>query len=176
MSLQSAAIQLRAPELCDIDFMFHVENDTRLWMVSACKVPYSRYLLQQYIETNQHDIYADKQVRFMVEHRDSGQVVGMIDLFEFDPSHRRAEVGLVIDFPFRRRGLAREALAVLIDYAGRILGLHQLYAHVSVDNVAARALFAECGFAEVAMLPDWMLSRGKYVDVCVCQCLCEDVS
>ena len=65
--LQSENLLLRSPELTDLDFMFHIENDTRLWLVSACRVPYSRYLLHQYIETNTHDIYADKQLRLMVE-------------------------------------------------------------------------------------------------------------
>ena len=70
--LQSDTLLLRAPELGDLDFMFHIENDTRLWAVSACRMPYSRYLLQQYIETNTHDIYTDKQMRLMIEHRASG--------------------------------------------------------------------------------------------------------
>ena len=69
MYLHSDILRLRAPELSDLDFLFHIENDTRLWVVSACKTPYSRYLLQQYIETNAHDIYADRQVRLMIEAR-----------------------------------------------------------------------------------------------------------
>ena len=72
MYLASSTLRLRAPELGDLDFLFHVENDTRQWMVSACKVPYSRYLLQQYIETNSHDLYVDKQARLMVERCDTG--------------------------------------------------------------------------------------------------------
>ena len=67
MCLHSASLSLRAPELSDLDYLFHVENDTRQWMVSACKVPYSRFQLQQYIESNAHDIYVDKQLRLMIE-------------------------------------------------------------------------------------------------------------
>ena len=171
--LQSPTIQLRAPELADLDFMFHVENDTRLWLVSACKVPYSRYQLQQYIETNTHDLYADKQLRLMIEHRASGAVVGMVDLFDFSPADHRAEVGIVIDAPYRRMGLAVQSLHLLTSYARSMLGLHQLYAYVSVDNQAARALFTRCGYTEVAVLPQWLLSEGRYKDVCIYQYLCE---
>ena len=46
MFLQSSLLRLRAPEMGDLDYLFHVENDTREWMVSACKVPYSRFQLQ----------------------------------------------------------------------------------------------------------------------------------
>ena len=61
MYLHSASLNLRAPELRDLDYLFHVENDTRQWMVSACKVPYSRFQLQQYIESNAHDIFVTLQ-------------------------------------------------------------------------------------------------------------------
>lgn len=167
--LQSDTLLLRAPELGDLDFMFHIENDTRLWAVSACRMPYSRYLLQQYIETNTHDIYTDKQMRLMIEHHASGEVVGVVDIFDFSPSDLRAEVGIVIDAAYRGRGYAREALALLCDYAKRVLAMHQLYCYVFVDNVSARHLFGQNGFREVAILKDWAHFDGRYSDVCLYQ-------
>ena len=167
--LHSSSLNLRAPELGDLDYLFHVENDTRQWMVSACKVPYSRFQLQQYVESNAHDIYADKQLRLMVERVEDGQVVGIIDLFDFSPADRRAEVGIVIDRDCRGRGYGREALALLCDYVEHVLDLHQLYAHIFEDNAPARQLFASCGFGEVAKLKDWVFSDKKYRDVCLCQ-------
>ena len=54
--------------------------------------------LKQYIETNQNNLYEDKQLRLMIENPDK-QVVGIIDLCNFDPFHHRAEVGIVIAAP-----------------------------------------------------------------------------
>lgn len=162
MYLASSTLRLRAPELGDLDFLFHVENDTRQWMVSACKVPYSRYLLQQYIETNSHDLYVDKQARLMVERCDTGELVGAVDLFDFSPSNRRAEVGIVIDEASRGKGYGREALALLCDYAEHVLDLHQLYAYVLEDNVPAHQLFVSCGFKHTATLSDWVFSDKKF--------------
>ena len=167
MFLQSDILHLRAPELTDLDFLFHIENDTRLWGVSACKTPYSRYQLQTYIENNAHDLYADKQVRLMIEA--GGVVVGAIDLFDFSPADHRAEVGIVIDSSCRERGYGREALALLCHYAEHVLDLHQLYAHIFEDNTSARRLFASCGFSEVATLKDWAFADKKYRAVCLCQ-------
>ena len=165
MHLQSPLLQLRAPELSDLDFMFHIENDTRLWNVSACKVPYSRYLLQQYIETNKHDIYTDKQLRLMVQLRENGQLVGAIDLFDFSPANHRAEVGIVIEQEYRRKGYAHEALTLLCHYAEQILDLHQLYAYIYESNTPAQQLFASCGFKQTATLPEWSFFNKKYHSV-----------
>ena len=173
MYLRSETLNLRAPEHCDLDYLFHVENDTRQWMVSACKVPYSRFQLQQYIETNAHDIYVDKQLRLMIERVEDKQVVGIVDLFDFSPASRRAEVGIVVDCDCRGKGYGREAMALLCDYAEHVLDLHQLYAYVHEDNVSARRLFASSGFKQVAMLPDWAFWDKKYRDVGLFQCLFE---
>ena len=162
MYLRSETLNLRAPEHCDLDYLFHVENDTRQWMVSACKVPYSRFQLQQYIETNAHDIYTDRQLRLMMERVEDKRVVGIIDIFDFSPADRRAEVGIVVDRDCRGKGYGRETLALLCDYAEHVLDLHQLYAYVLEENVAARHLFASCGFKQTAILPDWVFSDKKY--------------
>ena len=169
MYLESSRLRLRAPELSDLDYLFHIENDTRQWMVSACKVPYSRFQLQQYIETNAHDLYVDKQLRLMIEEVESGRVVGVADLFEFSPSDRRAEMGLVIDAACRGKGYGREALAVLCDYAEQVLDLHQICVYIHEENQAARQLFATSGFHYVATLPDWVYWNKQYRNVCLYQ-------
>lgn len=173
MYLRTALLNLRAPELGDLDYLFHVENDTRQWMVSACKVPYSRFQLQQYIESNAHDIYVDRQLRLMIERGEDKQLVGIIDLFDFSPTNRRAEVGIVINGDCRGRGYGRDALALLCDYAEHVLDLHQLYAYIFEDNAPARQLFASCGFREVTLIPEWVFSDKKYRNVCLCQRIFE---
>lgn len=173
MYLRSSNLQLRAPEMGDLDYLFHVENDTRQWMVSACKVPYSRFQLQQYIEANAHDLYVDKQLRLMIERDEDKQLVGIIDLFDFSPADRRAEVGIVVDRDCRGRGYGREVLALLCDYAEHVLDLHQLYAYIFEDNASARQLFASCGFKQVALLSEWVFLDKKYRDVCLCQRIFE---
>lgn len=173
MYLQSSRLRLRAPELEDLDYLIHVENDTREWMVSACKVPYSRFQLKQYIETNAHDLYVDKQLRLMIEHKETGSLVGVIDLFDFSPVNRRAEMGLIIDRKFRGQAFGREALAMLCDYAEHVLGLHQLYSYILEENSAACRLYESSGFDLVVTLADWVCWDREYKAVSLFQRIFE---
>lgn len=173
MYLQSSRLRLRAPELEDLDYLIHVENDTREWMVSACKVPYSRFQLKQYIETNAHDLYVDKQLRLMIEHKETGSLVGVIDLFDFSPVNRRAEMGLIIDRKFRGQAFGREALAMLCDYAEHVLDLHQLYAYILEENSAACRLYESSGFDLVVTLADWVCWDREYKAVSLFQRIFE---
>ena len=47
-------IYLRAVEPEDMDVMYEMENDPSMWDISNFTVPYSRYVLRQYIEGS-HD-------------------------------------------------------------------------------------------------------------------------
>ena len=77
--------------------------------------PYSRYALHNYIADAKNDIYIDGQLRMMIENREQ-EIVGVIDLVNFDPKHQRAEMGIIIMKPFRQKGYAQAAISALIDY------------------------------------------------------------
>ena len=76
-------VTLRAMEPEDLDALYHIENDRRLWNIGSTNVPYSRYALHNYIADAKNDIYIDGQIRMMIENEE-GTVVGVIDLVNFD--------------------------------------------------------------------------------------------
>ena len=160
--------RLHAIEPEDLDLLYRIENDQRLWNVGTTNVPYSRYTLHDYIATSADDIYADRQVRLVVEN-DDGQTVGMADIVNFNPQHRRAEVGLVTLDAYRGQGYATSAIDSLCSYALNVLHLHQLYAVIAVDNSVARHLFEKRGFQHQAVLHDWLFDGRKYCDAVVLQ-------
>lgn len=161
-------VTLRAIEPEDLELLYRIENDQELWRVGVTNVPYSRYALHEYLGTVTGDIYTDRQLRLIVENEE-GEVVGMADLTNFTPRHNRAEVGLVVQRAYRDRGYGRAALQQLVDYARRVLSLHQLYAVVPVTNEGCVRVFTEMGFRQEALLADWLQEAGQYQDVVLLQ-------
>jgi diamine N-acetyltransferase len=152
----------------DLDLLYRIENDQRLWCLGATNVPYSRYALHDYVANSTGDIYADRQVRLIIENEDH-DTVGLVDLMNFDPRHLRAEVGLVIEQPMRRRGYAKETMLQLHQYAKATLHLHQVYVVVSVENTATLTLFQQLGYYETAQLTDWIYDGDNYHNAVVMQ-------
>lgn len=163
-----AIVRLRAMEPEDLDFLYAMENDKEVWDVGCTNVPYSRYVLHDYIANASNDIYADGQVRMVMEDR-SGNRVGLVDVFNFDASNRRAEVSVVVMAEHRGRGLARDAVRQVCHYALRTLHLHQLYAIIATDNVASQQLFSEMGFTGRNVLKEWLFDGVTYKDAIVMQ-------
>ena len=167
-SHHSPLITLRAIEPEDLDLLYRIENDTTLWNVGASNVPYSRYLLHDYVAHATNDIYTDRQVRMMVENGE-GQTVGIVDLVCFDPANRRVEVGIIILNDYRRQGYASATLQQIRDYALRVLHLHQLYAYIDEHNEASLSLFRKAGFTTAGRIPDWLFDGEQYHDACLMQ-------
>ena len=67
MTANEQGIVLRALEPSDIDLLYQWENDKKIWQGSNTLVPFSRYILKQYIENSYKDIYEMKQQRFMID-------------------------------------------------------------------------------------------------------------
>lgn len=166
--MSAHVVSLRAMEPEDLDFLYGVENDRETWGVSNTSVPYSRYVLHDYIANASNDIYADGQVRLIIVDAD-GATVGMADVFDFDAAHRRAEVSIVVRSGFRRRGYALNAIGQVVEYARHTLRLHQLYAIVAEDNEPSLRLFAKCGFERCSLLKEWLFDGEKYKDAIVMQ-------
>ncbi len=161
-------IKLRAIEFADIDLLYSWENDRRIWKVSNTLAPFSRYTLERYIESSYEDIHQSKQVRMMIDaayEDDDYNTVGAIDLFDYDPLHMRAGVGILIGSPAdRNKGIATAALKALIDYAFNTLQLHQLYCNVTSDNEPSLNLFKNAGFQLAGQKSDWIKTPQGFID------------
>jgi diamine N-acetyltransferase len=153
--LEFGKVRFRALEPDDIDLLYEWENDTKIWEVSNTFEPFSKYVLSKYIKDSQRDIFEAKEVRMIIETLD-GVAVGAIDLFDFDPFHFRAGVGILIhDEKDRKQGYASDALQLLCIYASNYLRLHQLYANISEENLASIQLFTSNGFELCGTKKDW---------------------
>lgn len=155
-------IILRALEPEDLDVLYSIENDIELWSVGYTTVPYSRYLLHDYIANSTCDIYADREVRLMAETADGGDVVGIVDITGYEPRHNRAELGLVVRKQYRNKGYGNRIVKKMIAYAHEVIHLHQLYIVVDADNTTSIELFKNNGFSVSHCLKEWLFDGEKY--------------
>lgn len=163
------SVHLRAMEPEDLDMMYAIENDPELWDVSNFSVPYSKYVLKEYIANSQYDMFADKQLRMMVVRNIDNEVVGTVDITDFAPLHHRGEVGISILREHRGQGYGKEALSLLCSYLFDFLRLHQLTAHIARDNEQSLRMFKSCGFVECGVLKEWWCVKGMFKDVVLLQ-------
>ena len=65
MTTNYPIVHLRAIEPEDLDFLYRIENDVKLWNVGITNVPYSRYALHDYVANASGDIYTDHHYTYL---------------------------------------------------------------------------------------------------------------
>lgn len=174
--LENGVVKLRAPEPNDIETLYTWENNMEIWTVSNTITPFSRFVLKKYIETAHLDIWETKQLRLIIEAKNQSSLmnfpVGLIDLFDFDPYHQRAGLGILIaNKENRQKGYASEALSLLIRYSFEVIQLNQLYCNIAANNTVSLQLFENKGFEKVGVKKSWLKTREGWEDEVMLQLL-----
>ena len=154
-------ISLRALEPTDLDFLFSSENNKSFWEISGTQLPFSKYILKNYINNAHLDIYEAKQYRFVICDTNNTPV-GMIDLFDFNPQHFRVGIGILILPQYQQKNYGSKALELVIDYTFTHLNVHQIYANIASSNEKSIALFEKFNFIKIGEKKDWIFSNSTF--------------
>lgn len=164
-------LRLRALETSDIDFMYQCENDTSLWESSAGNTYFSRHTLAQLVKMSHLPLDETHQVR-LIGVNEGEAPVGILDLFNLDPRHARAEIGILIYPPTQwGKGLGKQLLNAAKHYASHQLLLHQLYAEIFTTHSRSLNLFRNGGFTQVGVRRQWYRTPSGWADVMCLQCI-----
>jgi diamine N-acetyltransferase len=89
--------------------------------------------------------------------------IGTIDLFEFNPVHKHAGVGIMLLKEFQGQGIGKMALDQLLSYASDKLQLRSVYANVSETNTNSIKFFESYGFTKIAEYKEHLFEDGRFV-------------
>lgn len=163
-------ISLRPLEMEDLNLLYEWENDSKVWSVSNTIVPYSKHVLQQYLNNSGADIYTTKQLRLVIQKNETNQAIGFIDLFDFDPYNGKVGIGILIgDSQQRNKGSASSALVLMLQYVKKHLAMKQVYCNITVDNKRSIQLFENAGFFCSGTKKDWIRIEDSWIDEAIYQ-------
>ena len=167
--LENDFLQLRALEPEDTDLLYNWENDTTLWQVGNTLAPYSKFAIDEYLKEARLDIFTTRQLRLMIQKKNTMEAVGMVDLYDFDPHNRRAGIGILIDAKHQKKGIAYQTLQIIEKYTFEFLHFHQLYAHIPEKNHISLKLFSKLGYKPAGILNEWLYIGNEWQNVTIMQ-------
>lgn len=108
---------------------------------------------------------ADHHYRFLVIHRDSGDLAGVININDvIRGNFQSASLGYYAFAPYAGRGLMRTGLVLVLKQAFQKLKLHRVEANIQPDNRTSIALVKKCGFVREGFSRRLIKVRGRWKD------------
>jgi RimJ/RimL family protein N-acetyltransferase len=150
--LQGKRVRLRGPRNDDADALFALFSDPavmRYWS----RPPMTTLGEAQGLVGEMLDSFEQRSLlNWMVTTRDDDGVIGTCTLFRIDPRHRHAEIGYALRSDHWGRGIAGEAVALVLDWAFRRLDLQRVEADIDPRNDGSRQLLARLGFSSEGVM------------------------
>lgn len=159
--MKTNSITLRGVKPEDLSFLIDIENDMDNWFVSGTRNFFNEQTLREYAHSV-HDIVTQGQYRFIIQNEDN--LVGAIDLFEFDPINKRVGIGIMLKQEYRSNGFAYEGLSKVIQYCREHLMCSQVYCNIQEGNERSVTLFEKLGFNYQGRKKEWYQSTNGPVD------------
>jgi diamine N-acetyltransferase len=145
--IESESVRLRLLEESDLEMTLGWRNrdDIRKWFFTSTVLTFDQHrnwVMSSYMPR-------DNDFIFVIESKVDGVPVGQISLYDIDFEKRRGEYGrLMIGNPTAsRKGLAREATRLILQFAFETMNLEEVYLSVILDNERAINLYKTCGFS-----------------------------
>ena len=108
----------------------------------------------------------DDGIFFVIVDPETNKYLGALDLTSIDWYDSNGVLSIVIaDKENRCKGLAQEALSLLINYAFKERGLHKIELRVNDKNIGAIKCYEKVGFREEGRLKDHTVVDEEYCDM-----------
>ena len=148
--IQSERVRLRLLEESDLPLTLAWRNQdhVRRWFFNPelITAEQHRAWFGTYVQRDDDYVFIIEQVQPAL------RAVGQVALYRIEWQAGRAELGrlMIGESQAAGKGLAREAMRLLVHEALGGLGLHEVYLEVYDDNLPALAIYAACGFRTTA--------------------------
>ena len=163
-TLRGERVSLRQLREEDADALFRVFSDpevTRYWSSPPMTDRIEARALLAEIDTLREE---GTLLQWGIVEAGGGSVVGTATLAEINREHRRAELGFALRRGLWGRGLASEAVSLLLDQAFGAMGLHRIEADTDPGNQSAMRLLERLGFRREGYLPQRWFVGGQWHD------------
>lgn len=146
----------------DLDTLYSWENNKKNWGVSGTTSAFSKETIVKFI-LSYHDLIVHKQLRLMIVLKETNELIGTLDLFEYSQEHHRVGLGVLIgEEKDRKKRYAFEAINLLMANAAEKWGVKQLHASMFTDNEASYQLFLKAEFKEIGIRKNWYKLNEKW--------------
>ncbi|MEB1809278.1 MAG: GNAT family N-acetyltransferase [Bacillaceae bacterium] len=123
--------------------------------------------LQANIETSLENFREEKEIPWVIIHKQSDEIVGMFRFHKLNMWHKKTEMGVVIRRDFQRRGVMSEILASVLPYGFNTLGLNRIVGDIFAKNKGSEKLLMNYGFKREATLRQTDFDGTQYHDTVV---------
>lgn len=110
-------------------------------------------------------LHANREFSFGIYEMNSQQLIGHISLYAIKRlPYSSAFIGYSVDKSFVGRGIATEAVKLVLEFAFQTINIHRIEAYVSPKNEGSVRVLEKSGLVREGLLRELLFINGEWVD------------
>ena len=106
-------------------------------------------------------------LRWGIELKESGKLIGTCGFFNFNEDALKAELGYELNSSYQGKGIMTEAIGAILEFIFKGTGINRIEAYVEPENIPSQKLLEKLGFTKEGTLRKFERCRGELIDICV---------
>jgi len=163
--LESNRIKLRSLKFPDTEVIRKFAKDRKITKYTfVIPPPFTKEQTQVFIRKTKKERKEGISYYFGIELKENGKLIGMINLVKIDRKNKNAEIGFWLAKKYQGKGLAKEALNMILDFGFKELKLKRIEARVLHKNEPAQKLLEKTGFKLEGRLRKKTFFKNQWFD------------
>jgi len=156
--------QLKQEDALDI---FEMRSNAEMILYTDSKLDETVEDTRKYLEGMNEGIAEGKWLIWAMEHKEKGEVIGTVSVWNYDWEGSKAELGFGVNPRFAHQGYMKEALIAVITFAFETMKFRTLEAYTEKGNLNSKRLLSSSSFHQVRQVsePGYHSERLYVMDV-----------
>ena len=172
--LETARLTLRLLSVADLSF---VQSAASSFAIADSMIsiphPFTEIEAKHYLTRRLEESDSGCSVTFLIETKQR-EPLGLIEVRNIEPEHAVGEISYWLAVEAQGQGFMSEAIAAILSYSFKNLGLNRLYAYHMVRNPASGKVLQKNGFQLEGVLRQRVRKWGVFEDVMILSILRQD--
>lgn len=173
--LESERLLLRPIKESDTDDIFEIFSDIEVMKYYDLLPFLTKDDAINQVEVFRKCLSEKTMVRWGIELKETGKLIGTCGFFAFSEESLKAEMGYELNRKYWNHGIMSESLKMIMDFIFRETDINRIEAYVEPMNTASLKLLENLGFTKEGLLRQYELCRDQLIDITIWGLLRSDI-
>lgn len=173
-TIQTPRLLLRELVDADLNVIYVNFSNAEMMRYYDLKPLSSRAQAEKLLVRFKHHFQRNRGVRWGIESRENGRLLGTIGYHTLKKAIRKAEIGYDLHPDHWGKGVMTEAVTAVLPYGFNIMQLNRIEARIVVDNTASARVVQKVGFTHEGTLRQVVQGRKPLGDLAIYALLAEE--
>lgn len=166
-NLSSERLLLRQLTPDDVNEMFAIRSNEDVMKYIPRPLCKTQEEVLELMALMQNKLETNEGCNWGITLKGNDKLVGFIGHYNIKWEHFRSEIGYMLSPEHHGKGLATEALKLLVNFGFNQMNMHSLEGIIDPDNIASARVLEKNGFVKEAHLKENGFFNGRFLDTVI---------